>query len=300
MIFPFYRAGSVLAITSAVVLAGCSAGPGASDISPFIEEMFACNQMEVDKVKKTDGMPAKDGHYGIEYSFHVRFKGGAEGAQKLMNWYVTVLKHYDPTNSLIEGCNFAVIKDWYEYTDAKRISDPQYPAPIGANVYGTAEMLKSEQGWRLLGKLDIQNAEFVDAPPSARAYVAVPKPVAVPQPTEASNVTALPPPVEPATPTPASPAAAPEEVKPVAALNQGPSFDCMKATTAVEKAICAEPKLALLDASMADAYKAVLAIAPDKDAIKRQQSDWRRTVRDACPSTECLAQAYQVRLGQLK
>jgi len=201
---PLSCAGRVLLFACAAALAGCNTAPGESDISPFVKDVFACNQMTVDQVKKTDGIPGKDGHYGIEYSFHVSFKGGAEGTQKLMEEFASTFKSRNVKNDPFEGCNFAVLKDWYDYTDVKRLSDPQYPAPIGVNVVGTAQMLKSEGGWRLLGDLNIQNAEFVEAPDSARAYVVVPKPVVAPDMPPANAV--MPPPSGLA-----SPAATPDD-----------------------------------------------------------------------------------------
>lgn len=76
------------------------------------------------------------------------------------------------------------------------------------------------------------------------------------------------------------------------------SFNCAKASTLVEKAICADPKLSALDSSLVETYKIVLAAASDKDAVKQQQADWRRKVRDVCQTSECIARAYQSRMGQ--
>ena len=125
------------------------------------------------------------------------------------------------------------------------------------------------------------------------AFVAPPKRVAQVEPNN-------PPQPQPASVEAASSAATPEDSKPVAVQSEGPSFDCTKASTPVEKAICAEPKLAMLDVSVAEAYKAVLATAPDKEAVKRQQSDWRRNVRDVCSTSTCIVQAYMTRMEQFK
>ena len=80
----------------------------------------------------------------------------------------------------------------------------------------------------------------------------------------------------------------------------GPSFDCNKASTAVEKMICASPALAAADAQTVAAYKVKLSASSDPDGIKQHQATWRRTVRDACTTPECVTMAYQQRLVELK
>lgn len=63
-----------------------------------------------------------------------------------------------------------------------------------------------------------------------------------------------------------------------------PSFDCAKATTAAEKAICANPELAAADTAMNKAF-ATLAknIAPDQQtALRRDQVDWIKNRDGAC------------------
>lgn len=84
----------------------------------------------------------------------------------------------------------------------------------------------------------------------------------------------------------------------IASPSHAASFDCAKASTFVEKAICVNPKLSALDSSVVEMYKTSLATAPDKEAVKKQQAVWRRNVRDVCQTDECIAQAYQSRMGQ--
>ncbi|SEP09381.1 Protein of unknown function [Luteibacter sp. UNC138MFCol5.1] len=52
-------------------------------------------------------------------------------------------------------------------------------------------------------------------------------------------------------------------------------FDCGKASTAVEKAICASPAISALDGDLGEAFRAALKNHPDKaDALKLDQRHW--------------------------
>ncbi|WP_042442291.1 lysozyme inhibitor LprI family protein [Azospirillum sp. B510] len=55
-----------------------------------------------------------------------------------------------------------------------------------------------------------------------------------------------------------------------------PSFDCKAASTPVEKAICADPKLGDADKEIADSYKALqdLSGAADRDRLRAEQRAW--------------------------
>src|SRR5262249_28760590 len=57
--------------------------------------------------------------------------------------------------------------------------------------------------------------------------------------------------------------------------DSGPSFDCATAKREVEKGICAEPHLGVLDRQIADTYARVL-----KSSSGRTAADLRRTQRD--------------------
>jgi uncharacterized protein YecT (DUF1311 family) len=81
------------------------------------------------------------------------------------------------------------------------------------------------------------------------------------------------------------------------------SFDCGKAGTATEKAICSDIPLARLDRSLADAYAQALSWASD-DAEKTKIRDAQRTwigKRNACGGDiGCLTTAYEARLKALQ
>lgn len=82
--------------------------------------------------------------------------------------------------------------------------------------------------------------------------------------------------------------------------SQGPSFDCAKAATAVERAICGDPKLAELDMAVVNAYNVALSKLPNKQGARTEQGMWIRQVRNACASVQCLVEVYQQRLAQLQ
>ncbi|MCB1499450.1 MAG: DUF3298 domain-containing protein [Bauldia sp.] len=81
------------------------------------------------------------------------------------------------------------------------------------------------------------------------------------------------------------------------------SFDCSKAGTTTEKAICGDVALARLDRNLADTYAQALSWASDdaaRDAIKAGQRAWI-TDRNACGSdADCLSASYTERIKALQ
>jgi uncharacterized protein len=87
------------------------------------------------------------------------------------------------------------------------------------------------------------------------------------------------------------------------------SFDCSKATRAVDKMICADPELSRSDADLAQAYKAALAVAhsdQDRATLRNSQRVWLAK-RDArclrmvpAAAADCLQDEYAARLAQLR
>ncbi len=70
-----------------------------------------------------------------------------------------------------------------------------------------------------------------------------------------------------------------------AAPQQQPSFNCAKATHPLEKTICGNEELALLDSRVAEAYREKLAIVFDKAAFRAQQRNWQQILRTRCART---------------
>lgn len=85
------------------------------------------------------------------------------------------------------------------------------------------------------------------------------------------------------------------------------SFDCKKAATKVEKAICDNKELSGLDDEMAATYKLALTKG-NVSTIKSAQKDWLQT-RNSCATNnsgmnaninECIKEQYNTRLSDLK
>lgn len=58
------------------------------------------------------------------------------------------------------------------------------------------------------------------------------------------------------------------------AVTTGPSFDCGRASTAVETAICADDRLSRLDRDVAQAYAAALARTGEDKSLRAAQRRW--------------------------
>jgi uncharacterized protein len=93
------------------------------------------------------------------------------------------------------------------------------------------------------------------------------------------------------------------------ALAHAASFDCTKAKTAQEKAICGTPALSAADDQMAAAYRAWLAAAQTDWAagIRENQIVWLRTRDENCPAGDasdpvasCLSNIYKLRVAELQ
>jgi uncharacterized protein YecT (DUF1311 family) len=93
-----------------------------------------------------------------------------------------------------------------------------------------------------------------------------------------------------------------------AALERGhvvkPSFDCAKAASPAEQAICAEPDLAGADATLADLYRQALAARRGDPAaagaLRREQRAWLAGRDQSCGGdVECLKAALAARSAAL-
>jgi len=95
----------------------------------------------------------------------------------------------------------------------------------------------------------------------------------------------------------------------------GASFDCAKASSNVEKMICADPELSALDDNLSKVFKETIQLELYKEEIKKDQKIWQKIVRDKwCTSgrsdtygikqkinsrRECLVDAYRDRINIL-
>lgn len=80
---------------------------------------------------------------------------------------------------------------------------------------------------------------------------------------------------------------------------QAASFDCAKAQTDIEKAICSDPALSSLDVDLGKAYKQALRQSADAKQTSAEQREWLEIVRNACHDTSCINAAYIARINEL-
>ena len=77
------------------------------------------------------------------------------------------------------------------------------------------------------------------------------------------------------------------------------SFDCAKASSPLEKAICSNPNLSALDDQMAQAYKDARAKSSNQDQLKSDQIAWIKGARQCASDLACIEKSYKVRLATL-
>lgn len=80
-----------------------------------------------------------------------------------------------------------------------------------------------------------------------------------------------------------------------------PSFDCAKASSGVEKMICAEEDLAKLDVELSKVYSSRFNQAPDeaKKSMRGSQLEWLKTRRNICMDVACLKKEYNARIEEI-
>lgn len=84
-----------------------------------------------------------------------------------------------------------------------------------------------------------------------------------------------------------------------AASGQTASFECERADTPVEKAVCADADLSLLDEELAAAYTQATSSSQAGNALQQDQRLWIKN-RNACgPEIPCIKGQYAIRLAHL-
>lgn len=83
------------------------------------------------------------------------------------------------------------------------------------------------------------------------------------------------------------------------ALAHAASFDCAKASTMMEKMICADAELSKLDEDLGEAYRKALQQNDVKQGAIESQRNWLKLERNVCADVPCLKQAYQKRIKEL-
>ena len=181
--------------------------------------------------------------------------------------------------------------------------------PPGVAVVGGRRTLSADVDYTVQPAADgsgavvlLRNADAIIAPLAtlARLGQAAPAPAPAPaKPVETNGVgseqpgAAAPPPDQQKLESPA----------PRSSVSSGahPSFDCAKARTKGEIAVCSDQGLAALDRNMALQYTRALAAAtPEQFALLRRTRDRFIAYRDRCPSRSCVGEAYEGRMREIR
>lgn len=99
----------------------------------------------------------------------------------------------------------------------------------------------------------------------------------------------------------AAPESANKVVGPKTSYAGRPSFDCSKARSSGEIAVCSDSGLSALDQNMATQYRqAIAAASPEQKALLQRTRDHFLAYRDRCPSRSCIADAYVGRMREIR
>ena len=85
----------------------------------------------------------------------------------------------------------------------------------------------------------------------------------------------------------------------VSTVAHAAGFDCTKAATLVEKAVCSESDLSALDEQLMAEYKEALSAAPNAASLKNDQKSWLINTRNKCRDSVCLKRVYTERIAVL-
>lgn len=188
--------------------------------------------------------------------------------------------------------------------------------PPGVGVVGSRHTLSADVDYTVEPAADgtgnvvlLRNADAVIAPLATLARVGPAAPPATPAPAPAAPVSA-----EPNGVTPQQPSAAPSQTTPKLpekrpSASTGPpvpsgahpSFDCAKARTKGEIAVCSNAGLAALDRNMAAQYgRAMEQGTPEQRALLRSTRSRFLAYRDRCPNRSCIGSAYVGRMREIR
>jgi hypothetical protein len=165
------------------------------------------------------------------------------------------------------------------------MSDVDYTVQPAADGSGTVVLLR--------------NADSVIAPLATLARVGqAPAPAATP----VITGDAAPQSDQPAQPTGQTGAPAPQSSPaPPRTATARPSFDCSKARTKGEIAVCSDSGLAALDVNMAAQYRrAISSASPQQQAILQSTRDRFLGYRDRCTNRQCIGDAYVGRMREIR
>lgn len=142
------------------------------------------------------------------------------------------------------------------------------------------------------GNVIVRNAEAIISPLSALVRVAE-------TPAPDANLVA-PEPADPLAPLPPN-AVSPPQPAPVRTYPGRPSFDCSRAQTRGEIAVCSDTGLSALDVNMTREYRRALGAAtPSQHALLQSTRNRFLSYRDSCPNRRCIADAYLGRMREIR
>jgi len=186
--------------------------------------------------------------------------------------------------------------------------------PPGVGVVGGRRTLTSDVDYTIQPAADgsgnvvlLRNADAVIGPLATLARVGQqgPAPSRAPpaaSPSAQTNVVA---PEQPKAAPPVSAPPAQPQPRPSSAPGAGggahPSFDCAKARTKGEIAVCTNAGLAALDRNMAAQYgRAVDEATPEQRELLRSTRSRFLAYRDRCPNRSCIGDAYVGRMREIR
>ena len=85
----------------------------------------------------------------------------------------------------------------------------------------------------------------------------------------------------------------------VSATAGAASFDCTQGSSAVERTVCANPRLSRLDEELATEFRSLLGVVANPAALRERQRAWL-VERDACADDRCLERLYLRRVAALR
>jgi hypothetical protein len=175
--------------------------------------------------------------------------------------------------------------------------------PPGVAVVGGRRTLTSDVDYTVQPAADtsgnvvlLRNADSVIALLATLGRVGQPaqQPLAPPE----ANAVA---PVQPQAPPPSAQPAPPGPSAGQSPSAARPSFDCSRAHTRGEVAVCSDSGLAALDRNMASQYRGAFAAAePEQQELLRDTARRFYAYRDRCPDAKCIGDAYVGRMREIR
>jgi uncharacterized protein YecT (DUF1311 family) len=176
--------------------------------------------------------------------------------------------------------------------------------PPGVAVVGGRRTLMSDIDYTVQPAADssgnvvlLRNADPIVTPLATLARTSVPQ--QQPAETEAAETTESP--REQPQPDVEESESAAKEPGPRTSHPGRPSFDCDKARSRSELAVCADGGLSALDLNMATQYRrAIGSASPSQRALLQSTRDRFLRYRDRCPNRQCIADSYVGRMREIR